>query len=141
MYRIFFIIPPSHAIVNLNVRFTGIILSRNYLWSFKMTNHLGDKIRKHRKKQGLTLDKLATSAKLSKSYLWELENRESQSPSAEKLASIADALKVTTNYLLENDNRDPDEKHLDDAFFRGYKNLEGKDKEQLRKILDAFKKE
>ncbi len=106
-----------------------------------MTNHLGDKIRKHRKEQGFTLEKLALSAKLSKSYLWELENRESQSPSAEKLSSIADALKVTTNYLLENDSREPDEKHLDDAFFRGYKNLEGKDKEQLRKILDAFKKE
>lgn len=106
-----------------------------------MTSHLGDKIKKLRKRQKLTLDKLAGIAGLSKSYLWELENRESQSPSAEKLFAIADALGVSTDYFLENDIRDPEEKHLDEAFFRGYKNLDPKDKEQLRKILDAFKKE
>lgn len=106
-----------------------------------MAGHLGDKIKKLRKKQGLTLDKLSTKASLSKSYLWELENRESQSPSAEKLIAIADALGVSADYFLEDDIREPEEKHLDEAFFRGYKNLETKDKEQLRKILEAFKKE
>lgn len=106
-----------------------------------MAGHLGDKIKKLRKKQGLTLDKLSTKASLSKSYLWELENRESQSPSAEKLIAIADALGVSADYFLEDDVREPEEKHLDEAFFRGYKNLDSKDKEQLRKILEAFKKE
>jgi len=106
-----------------------------------MAGHLGDKIKKLRKKQGLTLDKLSTKASLSKSYLWELENRESQSPSAEKLIALADALGVSADYFLEDDMREPEEKHLDQAFFRGYKNLDSKDKEQLRKILEAFKKE
>ena len=106
-----------------------------------MAGHLGEKIKKQRKKQGLTLDKLAGIAGLSKSYLWELENRESQSPSAEKLLALADALGVSADYFLEDDVRDPEEKHLDEAFFRGYKKLDTKDKEQLRKILDAFKKE
>ncbi len=106
-----------------------------------MANYLGDKIKKCRKNHGLTLEKLANMAGLSKSYLWELENRDSQRPSAEKLLAIADTLGVTTDYFLENDNRAPDEKHLDEAFFRSYKILESKDKEQLRKILDAFKKE
>ena len=105
-----------------------------------MAGHLGDKIKELRKEKGLTLDKLAKEAKLSKSYLWELENRESQSPSAEKLSAIADALGVTADYFLDNDAREPEEKHLDEAFFRGYKNLEASDKEQLRKILDTFKK-
>ena len=105
-----------------------------------MAGHLGDKIRSLRKKEGLTLDKLAKSAKLSKSYLWELENRESQSPSAEKLAAIADALGVSADYFLDSDARTPEEKHLDDAFFRSYRKLETEDKEQLRKILDTFKK-
>jgi transcriptional regulator with XRE-family HTH domain len=106
-----------------------------------MANYLGDKIKICRQKKGFTLDKLANLASISKSYLWELENRESQRPSAEKLAAIADALDVTTSYFLVNDNRAPKEKDIDDAFFRGYRNLESKDKEQLRKILDAFKKE
>ena len=105
-----------------------------------MAGHLGDKIKELRNEKGLTLDKLAKEAKPSKSYLWELENRESQSPSAEKLSAIADALSVTTDYFLDRDARAPEEKHLDEAFFRGYKNLEADDKEQLRKILDTFKK-
>lgn len=106
-----------------------------------MACHLGEKIKKLRKKQELTLDKLASKAGLSKSYLWELENRESLSPSAEKLIAISDALGVSADYFLEDDVRAPEEKHLDEAFFRGYKNLDAKDKEQLRKILEAFKKE
>lgn len=106
-----------------------------------MSSRLGDKIKKSRTDQKLTLEQLAKDADISKSYLWELENRESLSPSAEKLASLADALGVTTGYLLDNDNRDPEEKEIDEAFFRGYQKLESNDKEQLRKILDAFKKE
>jgi len=109
----------------------------------EVSNILGNKIRQLRKTQGLTLEQLAKKANnMSKSYLWELENRESQSnPSADKLNSIAEALGVATVYFLEDDAREPKEKHLDEAFFRGYKKLESNDKEQLRKILDAFKKE
>lgn len=106
-----------------------------------MASRLGEKIRELRKKRGLTLDKLAKEANLSKSYLWELENRDSQRPSAEKLSFLADALRVSTDYFLNDDAREPEEKHLDEAFFRGYKSLNGPEKEQLRKILEAFKKE
>ncbi|WP_447887374.1 helix-turn-helix domain-containing protein [Serratia fonticola] len=87
------------------------------------------------------MTKLADMAGLSKSYLWELENRESQRPSAEKLTALADALGVGTSFFLEDDLREPEERHLDDAFFRGYKNLEPEAKAQLRKILDTFKKD
>jgi len=109
----------------------------------EVSNKLGKKIRELRKSKGFTLEQLAKKANnMSKSYLWELENRESQSnPSAEKLNSIGEALGVATAYFLEEDAREPEEKHLDEAFFRGYKKLEQNDKEQLRKILDAFKKE
>ena len=50
-----------------------------------MATKLGEKIRNGRKALGLTLDELARRAKLSKGYLWELENRDSPSPSAEKV--------------------------------------------------------
>ena len=103
-----------------------------------MATRLGEKLRDLRKQRGLTLEKLADMAGLSKSYLWELENRESQRPSAEKLTALADALGVGTSFFLEDDLR---ERHLDDAFFRGYKNLEPDAKAQLRKILDTFKKD
>ena len=105
-----------------------------------MATRLGEKLHELRKQRGLTLDKLAELAGLSKSYLWELENRESQRPSAEKLTALADALVVAAAYFFEEDVRAPQERHLDEAFFRGYQKLEPEAKEQLRKILSTFKK-
>ena len=50
-----------------------------------MPSSLGDKIRKHRLEKGYSLDKLAKRTDSSKSYLWELENRDTRKPSGEKL--------------------------------------------------------
>lgn len=72
--------------------------------------------------------------------MWELENRESQRPSAEKLTALADALGVAASYFIEEDVRAPEEWHLDEAFFRGCQKLGPEAKEQLRKILGTFKK-
>lgn len=105
-----------------------------------MATRLGEKIRELRKGKKLTLEALAAEAKLSKSYLWELENRESQRPSAEKLAALADALGVSANFFIEDDVRVPEQRHLDEAFYRNYQKLDVGAKEQLRKILDALKK-
>lgn len=105
-----------------------------------MATRLGEKLRALRKERELTLEQLAERAGLSKSYLWELENRESQRPSAEKLTALADVLGVSASYFIEDDSRAPQEKHLDEAFFRAYQKLEPNDKEQLRKILHTFKK-
>ena len=66
-----------------------------------MATRLGEKLHELRKQKKLTLDALAEQAGLSKSYLWELENRESQRPSAEKLSALADALGVAVSYLLK----------------------------------------
>lgn len=106
-----------------------------------MATRLGEKIRALRKEKGYTLDKLAELAGLSKSYLWELENRESQRPSAEKLTGLADALGVANTYFIEDDDRPPQEKEIDEAFYRNYQKLDQEDKERLRQIVDAFKKQ
>jgi transcriptional regulator with XRE-family HTH domain len=105
-----------------------------------MATRLGEKLRELRKERQLTLDKLAERAGMSKSYLWELENRESQRPSAEKLTALADVLGVAASYFFEEDVRAPEERHLDEAFFRGYQKLDPEAKEQLRRILNTFKK-
>ncbi|WP_374090136.1 helix-turn-helix domain-containing protein [Methylomicrobium lacus] len=105
-----------------------------------MATRLGEKLHELRKQKKLTLEALAEQAGLSKSYLWELENRESQSPSAEKLTALADALGVAVSYFIEEDVRAPEERHLDEAFFRNYQKLDADAKEQLRKILETFKK-
>ena len=105
-----------------------------------MATRLGEKLRALRKERKMTLEQVAEAAKVSKSYLWELENRESQRPSAEKLMALGDVLGVATAYFLEEDTRQPEEHHRDEAFFRGYQRLEPEAKDQLRKILETFKK-
>lgn len=90
--------------------------------------------------KGLSLDALATQAKLSKSYLWELENRESPKPSAEKLQSIASVLNVDANFLMDDALDELPADHQDKQFFRNYAKLDPNKKQQLRNILDALKK-
>ena len=67
-----------------------------------MTTSLGAKIKRHRQENGFSLDKLAAMTDSSKSYIWELENRDARKPSGEKLTRIAQALSVTTDYLLDD---------------------------------------
>jgi transcriptional regulator with XRE-family HTH domain len=104
-----------------------------------MSTILGDKIKKLRKGKNLTLEALAKQADISKSYLWELENSDAKKPSAEILAQIAIYLEVTTDFLLDKDDRNPTEVEIDNSFFRNYKNLESSQKAQLRDIMNILK--
>ncbi|MFO1380083.1 MAG: helix-turn-helix transcriptional regulator [Chitinivorax sp.] len=106
-----------------------------------MATPLGDKIRKQRQDLKMSLDALAAAAEMSKSYLWELENKDGANPTMDKLAKIAAALQVTTEFLLTESAATPDEAVLDEAFFRKYKNMSEPDKKKIRKILDAWEDE
>lgn len=106
-----------------------------------MATRLGEKLRKLRKDNDLTLDRLAEQSGLSKSYLWELENRDSQRPSAEKLTALAGVFGLSPTYFIEDDVRAPEERHVDEGFFRAYQKLDSEAKEQLRRILETFKKD
>jgi len=61
---------------------------------------IGDKIKKYREIQGLTLPDLATRAGVSKAFLWEIESGKSKRPGAEVLFKIAEALEVTIAHLM-----------------------------------------
>nr|WP_242467094.1 helix-turn-helix transcriptional regulator [Ectothiorhodospira shaposhnikovii] len=124
------------------VRHSGII------FGLKPTNEeipvpspLGDKIRALRKQKRLSLEQLAELTDSSKSYIWELENKDDPKPSAEKVGKIAAVLEVTTEFLLTESATTPDEEVLDEAFFRKYKNMSEPDKKKIRKILDAWEDE
>ncbi|WP_414608298.1 helix-turn-helix domain-containing protein [Stenotrophomonas pavanii] len=105
-----------------------------------MATRLGEKIRQLRKEQQMTLDALALAAGMSKSYLWELENKESPRPSAEKLDALAKVLGRPVSYFLDSDEEVPEEEHLNEAFFRNYKDLEKEDRERIRMIVESFRK-
>jgi len=62
---------------------------------------VGWRIRQHREAEGLTLSELADKSGVSKSYLWNLENKAGhQKPSADTLYALARALGTTMSQLL-----------------------------------------
>ena len=63
-------------------------------------NNLGEKINKKRKELGWSLDELARKSNVSKAYLSQLENGDSESPSAKILYNIAMALGTSIADLL-----------------------------------------
>ena len=99
-----------------------------------MPTPLGERVREVRLKQGLTLEALAEQVGSSKSYMWEIENKDVARPSAEKLHKIAVALDTTAEYLLSAD-KVTEAEAADLAFFRKYQNMRPRGKEQLREML------
>src|SRR6266853_1719257 len=99
-----------------------------------MTNKLGKKIKALRKEKGYTLEKLADMAETSKSYIWELENREFCNPAAGKLKKIADALGATIEFLT-NDEDNLSSADLKEALFRKFNKLNKYDKKKIEQII------
>jgi transcriptional regulator with XRE-family HTH domain len=106
-----------------------------------MPSTLDKKIKLHRKQKGMTLDQLAARTGSSKSYVWELENRDAPHPSAEKIFAMAAALGVTPEFLHEDTTPHADEAVLDEAFYRKYRRMPSDTKRRLRQILDAWDEE
>lgn len=100
-----------------------------------MPSPLGEKIRTLRKQAGLSLEQLADATQSSKSYIWELENRDSPNPSADKIAKIAEVLKVTPEYFLNDQLTEPAPSERDEVFFRKYRGLSDTTKKKLDDIL------
>jgi transcriptional regulator with XRE-family HTH domain len=105
-----------------------------------VTTPLGNKIRDLRKKKGYTLEQLADRTDSSKSYIWELENKNPPRPSADKVGKIAAALGVTSDYLMSKSQKAPGESVLDDAFFRDYQNLDETTRKKIRELVDLWGK-
>ena len=106
-----------------------------------MPTALGDKIRELRKQKGLTLDKLAELTESSKSYIWELENKNTPRPSADKIGRIAAVLGVTSEFLLDTSEKSPTPDIEDKAFFRKYQKLEPEVKAKIRSIVEVWDKD
>jgi transcriptional regulator with XRE-family HTH domain len=99
---------------------------------------LGEKIRKLRRKKGFTLEKLAELTESSKSYIWELENKNPPRPSADKVARIAAALGVTADYLVDTTASLGVADATDEAFFRKYRRMDPTTKEKIRRMVDLW---
>ncbi|AMN55329.1 XRE family transcriptional regulator [Labrenzia sp. CP4] len=104
-----------------------------------MIERLGDKIRRLRKEKRLTLEGLAAATGSSKSYIWELENRDSAPrPSAEKLFKIADVLGTTVELLLDESGKLNEEDAVDAHFYRKYREMQPETKARIRRMIDLW---
>jgi transcriptional regulator with XRE-family HTH domain len=103
-----------------------------------VTTALGGKIRFLRKKKGYSLDKLAELAESSKSYIWELENKNLPRPSADKLAKIATKLDTTIEYLLDSREAISPEDAADAHFYRQYRKMDPTTKAKIRQMVKLW---
>lgn len=92
-------------------------------------------MRRLRKDKGLTLDRLAELSNSSKSYIWELENRNPARPSADKLGKIAEQLGVTIEYLLDEKEEIQEEEAVDAEFYRQYRAMDSETKKKFREMV------
>jgi transcriptional regulator with XRE-family HTH domain len=99
-----------------------------------MSTPLGERVREARLAKGLTLEALAEKVESSKSYMWQIENKDVARPSAEKLQQIAKVLDTTVEYLLAVETV-TQEDATDTAFFRNYQRMNPRSKERLREML------
>mgnify|MGYP000947160941 CR=1 FL=1 len=99
---------------------------------------LGDKIRELRKQKRYTLEKLAELTDSSKSYIWELENKNPPRPSADKIARIAAVLGVTAEYLVDPTETVQMADAADEAFFRKYRRMNPDTKEKIRQMVELW---
>jgi transcriptional regulator with XRE-family HTH domain len=105
-----------------------------------MTDTFGTRIKALRTERKMTLDQLAAATGSSKSYIWELENKNPPRPSADKLGEIARVLGVTTDYLLGRDGETQADA-VDTAFFRQYRSLSPTTRERIREMTQILSKD
>lgn len=101
-----------------------------------MPTPFGIRLRQFREAKGLTLQQVADAVGCTKSYIWELEKREGQRPTAERLNAIGKLLGVTVQDLLGEpigamENPTP----KDVAFFRDYAGMSEQEKSKYREAM------
>jgi transcriptional regulator with XRE-family HTH domain len=105
-----------------------------------VANVLGAKIKELRKEKALTLEQLAEKIGSGKSYIWEIENKGVKRPSAEKLAAIAKALDVTTDYLIDDTQTEVSDDLEKEVFYRKLGQLDQGDQDRIMDMIDAWSK-
>lgn len=95
---------------------------------------IGKTINENRKLRGLTLSELAERAKISKSYLSNIERNLNRNPSIQVVRRIADVLNIELDILLGEDNNNGNHQVIDQEFIELVTELKetGIEKEQIK---------
>lgn len=104
-----------------------------------MPSPFGIRLRQFREAKELTLQQVADAVGCTKAYVWELEMREGQRPTAERLNAIAKTLGVTIQDLLGEPVADiQTPSPTDVAFFRQYAGMSEEEKERYRQAMQLM---
>jgi transcriptional regulator with XRE-family HTH domain len=101
-----------------------------------MASAFGSRLRRLREAKKLTLQQVADAVGCTKAYIWELEMKEGQRPSAERVYALAKVLGVTVEDLMEDQPRQlPTASPEDVQFFREYAGMTEEEKKRYRQAL------
>jgi transcriptional regulator with XRE-family HTH domain len=101
-----------------------------------MASAFGSRLRRLREAKKLTLQQVADAVGCTKAYIWELEMKEGQRPSAERVYALAKVLGVTVEDLMEDQPREVPAASLEDVqFFREYAGMSEEEKKRYRQAL------
>lgn len=98
-------------------------------------SEFGECIALLRHERGETLDQVAKATAMTKSYIWELENKPNIRPSATTVYKLSKHFGVTVEYLLGVECR---ERAVDKAFFQRYLQADDKVRSLIRSILSVL---
>ncbi|ASJ25812.1 helix-turn-helix domain-containing protein [Laribacter hongkongensis] len=101
-----------------------------------MASAFGARLRRLREAKKLTLQQVADEVGCTKAYIWELEMKDGQRPSAERVQALARVLGVTMEDIMgEPMPEAPDASPEDVIFFRTYAGMTEDEKDRVRKAL------
>lgn len=101
-----------------------------------MASALGVRLRRLREAKKLTLQQVADAAGCTKAYIWELEMKDGQRPSAERVQALAKVLGVTMDDIMGEPLQDvPQASPEDVSFFREYAGMTEEQKKHYQDVL------
>jgi len=101
-----------------------------------MASAFGARLRRLREAKKLTLQQVADAVGCTKAYIWELEMKDGQRPSAERIQKIAQVLGVTMEDVMGTPMQQAPEASPEDVvFFREYAEMTDEEKDRYRQAL------
>lgn len=104
-----------------------------------MASAFGNRLRRLREARKLTLQQVADAVGCTKAYIWELEMKEGQRPTAERVQALARVLGVKMEDVMgEAIEEAPQASPEDVQFFREYVGMSKADKQRYRQALELM---
>jgi transcriptional regulator with XRE-family HTH domain len=99
---------------------------------------LGARLKELRIKKNQSLQEVADAVKVSKAHVWEIERGGSKNPTMDLLNKLADHFGVSISYLVGEQPVDAEQQEVV-ALYRDLRELDEKDREAIRQIMQRFK--